>query len=87
MSESKKKLSLEELQKRVNEVRKMAEKSRDQIKEITEKSSVQIKELAEKSKDQFKEVVEQRPLESSATIFFIGLVVGLVLGAAFSRRD
>jgi len=66
---------LEELNKRVTEVKELAEKSRDQIKE-----------LAGKSKDQLKDIVEERPLESSATIFFVGLVLGLLLGAAFSKR-
>ena len=75
MSEKEKKLSLEDLQKKVNEVRELAERSRDQIKKLTDKP-----------KDQFKEVVEERPLESSATLFFFGLVVGLILGVAFSRR-
>jgi len=75
MSEKEKKSSLEDLQKRVNEVRELAERSRDQIKRLTEKP-----------KDQFKEAVEKRLLESSATIFFFGLVVGLILGIVFPRR-
>ena len=87
MSTREKKISLEDLQESVTEVREMAERSRDQLKEMTQKSGEQIKELADKSKDQFKEVVEERPFESSIVIFFFGLMIGLMLGVAFSRRD
>lgn len=64
MSETSKKLSLEELNERINKLRK-----------LTETSLSQIEELAKK-----------RPVETTAMSFAIGIVLGLILGAAIAKR-
>ncbi len=64
MSEASKKLSIEELNERVN-----------QLKQFTEKSLGQVEDLARK-----------RPVEVTAMSFSVGIVLGLILGAAIAKR-
>ena len=62
--EEKTKLTLEELQKRVADV----------------------KEYAEATRIELEGMIRRKPLESAGIVFVAGIVVGILLGSAMSRR-
>ncbi|WP_455367277.1 hypothetical protein [[Eubacterium] cellulosolvens] len=64
----------------------MSEKEKVTLEEL-QKRVKEAKEVAEKSRDQIKEIVERRPLESTAMIFFLGFVLGVIVGAASSKHS
>ncbi len=72
----KKKLSIDELRRARELLRR----------EEMEKRMKEARDVAEKYRDQVKEVVEERPIESALVIFFVGFILGILFGAATSKR-
>ena len=68
MSEKSKKLTIEELNEKIN------------------KLSALVKNVADKSIEQVGTMAKKKPVETTAMGFTIGLILGLMLGAAISKR-
>ncbi len=68
MSEKSKKLTIEDLNEKINKLSAL-------VKNVTDSSLEQVGTIAKK-----------RPVETTAMGFTIGLILGLILGAAISKR-
>ena len=95
MSEEKKPSSvrvLEELQKKIDDVKQLAdesgasEKIRLGIEEL-QKKTTDMRRFSDEYKFELEETIKSRPLESIGVIFIAGLILGIFLGTTASRRN
>ena len=68
----------------------MSEKSKkptiDEMNERINKLSELVKNITDKSLEQVGTMAKKKPVETTAMGFTIGLILGLILGAAISKR-
>jgi len=64
----------------------MTEKVKPTIEELQKKLE-NTRKLSEKYRNQLEERVTTRPLESAGIFFIVGLILGILVGAATSRRS
>ncbi len=64
----------------------MAEKVKPTIEELQKKLE-DTRKLSEKYRNQLEERVTTKPLESAGIIFIVGIILGILIGAATSRRS
>jgi uncharacterized coiled-coil DUF342 family protein len=82
---------LEELQKKTEEIKRIAEESgasekiKTRIDEL-HKRVEDMRKLADEYKFELEETIKARPLESIVVIFIAGLIFGILLGTTSSRR-
>ncbi len=55
------------------------------LEDLNEKV-VKLKEFTERSFSQVEDLAKKKPVETTAMSFAVGIVLGLILGAAISKR-
>ena len=86
------KSSVEELQKKIEDMIKAAEESgaSEKIKSEVEELRKKVEDmgrLAEGYKFELEETIKTKPLESAGLIFIVGLILGILLGTTTSKRS
>ncbi|MEM2942568.1 MAG: hypothetical protein QXT81_04005 [Candidatus Bathyarchaeia archaeon] len=63
----------------------LAERAKMTVEEL-QKRLGDLKEFAETSRVELEAMIKRRPLESAGVVFLAGVVVGVLIGSAISRR-
>jgi F0F1-type ATP synthase assembly protein I len=63
----------------------MDEKSKVTIEDLHKRIG-EVKDYTEKTRKELQETIKKKPLESAGAIFIAGVIIGLIIGTAISRR-
>ncbi|WP_455278245.1 hypothetical protein [[Eubacterium] cellulosolvens] len=63
----------------------MDEKSKVTIEDLHKRIG-EVKDYTEKTRKELQETIKKKPLESAGAIFIAGVIIGIIIGTAISRR-
>ena len=63
----------------------MDEKSKVTIEDLHKRIG-EVKDYTEKTRKELQDTIKKKPLESAGAIFIAGVIIGIIIGTAMSRR-
>jgi F0F1-type ATP synthase assembly protein I len=63
----------------------MDEKSKVTIEDLYKRIG-DVKDYTEKTRKELQDTIKKKPLESAGAIFIAGVIIGIIIGTAMSRR-
>jgi len=76
--------TVEEIQKKLEDLRKLSRKYRI---ELMEKRIEDAKNISKEYGAELEVMIERRPLESAGIIFIVGVILGILIGEGAPRRS